>query len=139
MKTKCDMYLLLFNTNCDWINTKCDWINTKRDWINTKCDWINTHCDWINDDCDWINTDCDWINTKCDWVNTDCDVYLLLYHWQSGAEKKLQKARITLNDCLACSGCITSAESVLITQQSQEELYSVLQQNLRLHEVRARE
>lgn len=42
---------------------------------------------------------------------------------------KLQKAQITLNDCLACSGCITSAESVLITQQSQEELYRVLREN----------
>ncbi len=42
---------------------------------------------------------------------------------------KLQKAQITLNDCLACSGCITSAESVLITQQSQEELYKVLREN----------
>ena len=27
------------------------------------------------------------------------------------------------------SGCVTSAESVLITQQSQEELYRVLQEN----------
>ncbi|XP_062619523.1 cytosolic Fe-S cluster assembly factor narfl-like [Saccostrea cucullata] len=53
---------------------------------------------------------------------------------ESGEEKKLQKARITLNDCLACSGCITSAESVLITQQSQEELYNVLQENLRLQQ-----
>ncbi|KAJ8318611.1 hypothetical protein KUTeg_003702 [Tegillarca granosa] len=42
---------------------------------------------------------------------------------ESGTTTKLQKATITLNDCLACSGCITSAESVLITQQSQEELY----------------
>ncbi|NXU25178.1 NARFL factor, partial [Thalassarche chlororhynchos] len=31
-----------------------------------------------------------------------------------------------LNDCLACSGCITSAESVLITQQSHEELCKML-------------
>lgn len=53
---------------------------------------------------------------------------------QSGEVKKLQKAQITLNDCLACSGCITSAESVLITQQSQEELYNVLQENLRLQQ-----
>ncbi len=29
----------------------------------------------------------------------------------------------------ACSGCITSAESVLITQQSSEELLSVLAAN----------
>lgn len=59
---------------------------------------------------------------------------LAIFVTQSGEEKKLQKAQITLNDCLACSGCITSAESVLITQQSQEELYNVLQENLRLQQ-----
>ena len=42
---------------------------------------------------------------------------------ESGEEFRLKKAEITLNDCLACSGCITSAESVLIAQQSQAELY----------------
>ncbi|KAL5018362.1 hypothetical protein ScPMuIL_004084 [Solemya velum] len=47
---------------------------------------------------------------------------------EEGSETKLTKAQITLNDCLACSGCITSAESVLITQQSQDELYRILQQ-----------
>ncbi|CAF1337510.1 unnamed protein product [Adineta steineri] len=30
-------------------------------------------------------------------------------------------AKITLNDCLACSGCITSAESILIDQQDYRE------------------
>lgn len=60
--------------------------------------------------------------------------------------KKLKKAEITLNDCLACSfvrfsfsrigygvddsylcsGCITSAESVLVSIQSHEEVYRVL-------------
>ncbi|KAM9013333.1 cytosolic iron-sulfur assembly component 3 isoform 2-T2 [Ara ararauna] len=45
---------------------------------------------------------------------------------QDGGAQKLEKAKITLNDCLACSGCITSAESVLITQQSHEELYKML-------------
>ncbi|KAM0791780.1 hypothetical protein ACM66B_004043 [Microbotryomycetes sp. NB124-2] len=40
--------------------------------------------------------------------------------------KKLKKAEITLNDCLACSGCITSAESVLVQMQSHEEVYRVL-------------
>ena len=39
-----------------------------------------------------------------------------------GSQKKLEKASITLADCLACSGCITSAETVLIEQQSGEEL-----------------
>ncbi|ESP01419.1 hypothetical protein LOTGIDRAFT_111940 [Lottia gigantea] len=48
---------------------------------------------------------------------------------EEGEETKLEKAKITLNDCLACSGCITSAETVLITQQSQDELYRVLQHN----------
>jgi iron only hydrogenase large subunit-like protein len=39
-----------------------------------------------------------------------------------GSQKKLEKAAITLADCLACSGCITSAETVLIEQQSSAEL-----------------
>ena len=34
------------------------------------------------------------------------------------------------------SGCITSAESVLITQQSQGELYKVLEHNTRRKQVR---
>lgn len=45
------------------------------------------------------------------------------------AVPKLQKVEITLGDCLACSGCITSAEGVLITQQSQEEVLKVLKEN----------
>uniref|UniRef100_A0A3P9MHT8 Nuclear prelamin A recognition factor-like protein n=1 Tax=Oryzias latipes TaxID=8090 RepID=A0A3P9MHT8_ORYLA len=48
---------------------------------------------------------------------------------QDGGKEKLEKAKISLNDCLACSGCITSAESVLITQQSHEELLKVLRNN----------
>ena len=35
-------------------------------------------------------------------------------------------AKVTLNDCLACSGCITSAETVLVTQQSAEEFLRCL-------------
>jgi iron only hydrogenase large subunit-like protein len=48
---------------------------------------------------------------------------------QDGAKRRLQRAQITLNDCLACSGCITSAEHILITQQSLEELYRVFREN----------
>ncbi|KAH7913152.1 iron hydrogenase [Hygrophoropsis aurantiaca] len=44
-------------------------------------------------------------------------------------EKKLQQAQISLNDCLACSGCITSAESVLITLQSHTEVLNFLEAN----------
>ena len=35
-------------------------------------------------------------------------------------------AKVTLNDCLACAGCITSAETVLVTAQSVEEFSRML-------------
>ncbi|THG94549.1 hypothetical protein EW145_g8119, partial [Phellinidium pouzarii] len=47
----------------------------------------------------------------------------------STPSRKLETAQISLNDCLACSGCITSAESVLITMQSHEEVLDVLSTN----------
>ena len=34
--------------------------------------------------------------------------------------------KVTLNDCLACSGCVTSAETVLLEHQSIEELQVAL-------------
>ena len=49
-----------------------------------------------------------------------------------GTQTKLAEASITLNDCLACSGCITSAESVLINMQSQDELFKILYSNAEL-------
>ncbi|XP_037957929.1 probable cytosolic Fe-S cluster assembly factor GJ13047 [Teleopsis dalmanni] len=51
------------------------------------------------------------------------------YEETETGKHKLQKVEITLQDCLACSGCITSAEGVLITQQSQEELLKILKEN----------
>jgi iron only hydrogenase large subunit-like protein len=44
-------------------------------------------------------------------------------------ESKPKVAKITLNDCLACSGCITSAESILIDQQDYREAQRVLKLN----------
>ena len=35
-------------------------------------------------------------------------------------------AQVTLHDCLACSGCITSAETVLLQHQSTDEFLSKL-------------
>ncbi|XP_014233180.1 probable cytosolic Fe-S cluster assembly factor AAEL012261 [Trichogramma pretiosum] len=49
---------------------------------------------------------------------------------EGGPTTKLEKVEITLADCLACSGCITSAESVLVTQQSQEELLKVFKEKM---------
>lgn len=42
------------------------------------------------------------------------------------SKEALQDASITLNDCLACSGCITSAETVLVQMQHEKEFFKVL-------------
>nr|CCA21626.1 nuclear prelamin A recognition factorlike protein pu [Albugo laibachii Nc14] len=42
-------------------------------------------------------------------------------------ETAQQRATISLDDCLACSGCVTSAETVLITQQSYADMLEKLQ------------
>lgn len=60
----------------------------------------------------------------------------MYFSFKDGVLQKLEKVQISLADCLACSGCITSAESVLITQQSQEELLKVFEQNKQLKMVR---
>lgn len=70
-----------------------------------------------------------------------CNTYfssLCNREFQSGVAQKLQKVEISLSDCLACSGCITSAESVLVTQQSQEELLRVFKENKQLSEESAK-
>jgi hypothetical protein len=54
---------------------------------------------------------------------------------RDGATQKLQKVEISLSDCLACSGCITSAESVLVTQQSQDEILRIFEENKALKNV----
>ncbi|KAJ3237816.1 hypothetical protein HDU81_008919 [Chytriomyces hyalinus] len=46
-----------------------------------------------------------------------------------GTETELEAAKITLNDCLACSGCITSAESILVASQSHQDVYTALAEN----------
>ncbi|KAK6205175.1 nuclear architecture related protein [Scheffersomyces amazonensis] len=40
--------------------------------------------------------------------------------------KQLAPAQISLSDCLACSGCITSAEEVLVAQHSHDQLLQSL-------------
>jgi iron only hydrogenase large subunit-like protein len=41
-------------------------------------------------------------------------------------------ASVTLQDCLACSGCVTSAETVLIQQHSVEEFLKLQGQNVKV-------
>jgi iron only hydrogenase large subunit-like protein len=45
---------------------------------------------------------------------------------------KIEKVQISLDDCLACSGCVTSAETVLINQQSIDELLKIIESNSKL-------
>ncbi|KAK6064113.1 iron-sulfur cluster assembly associated protein [Seiridium cupressi] len=44
----------------------------------------------------------------------------------SSSAKTNEPAQISLTDCLACSGCVTSAEAVLVSLQSHSEVLSVL-------------
>lgn len=45
---------------------------------------------------------------------------------EKSSKKKLSKAQISLTDCLACSGCITSMEEVLVAQHSHGEFLKAL-------------
>jgi len=45
---------------------------------------------------------------------------------QSTSSSQAPPAQISLTDCLACSGCVTSAEAVLVSLQSHSEVLSVL-------------
>lgn len=40
---------------------------------------------------------------------------------QSSTDAKAQIGQVTLSDCLACAGCVTSAETVLLQEQSADE------------------
>src|ERR1700761_2936933 len=42
-------------------------------------------------------------------------------------------AQISLTDCLACSGCVTSAEAVLVSLQSHSEVLDTLDHHPELH------
>ena len=56
-------------------------------------------------------------------------MFLFQLFLKDGSKIKLQKAKISLDDCLACSGCVTSAETVLIGQQSSNELLKIVEKN----------
>lgn len=38
-----------------------------------------------------------------------------------------QKIEISLDDCLACSGCLTSAEEIMLQQHNTDEIVKILQ------------
>jgi hypothetical protein len=45
---------------------------------------------------------------------------------QGGSGAKKTVATVSLNDCLACSGCVTSAETILIHEQSTDKFMQFL-------------
>ena len=60
-------------------------------------------------------------------ISVEDGVYVETSTGSSRARTTLETAQISLNDCLACSGCVTSAETVLIGMQSAEEVRQELQ------------
>ncbi|VUC33121.1 unnamed protein product [Clonostachys rosea] len=52
--------------------------------------------------------------------------YEVILDGQQPAASANNPAEISLTDCLACSGCVTSAEAVLVSLQSHAEVLSVL-------------
>ncbi|KAJ3109424.1 hypothetical protein HDU97_006669 [Phlyctochytrium planicorne] len=61
-------------------------------------------------------------------IKHDLDSGRFLEVSKDGEEKLLETATVSLNDCLACSGCVTSAESVLIAMQSHHDLLNALKE-----------
>lgn len=59
-------------------------------------------------------------------IKLESDYSGQVWEEMEGSHQKLEPAKITLADCLACSGCVTSAETVLISLQSVEKLKQVL-------------
>ncbi|VDO03103.1 unnamed protein product [Rodentolepis nana] len=51
-----------------------------------------------------------------------------------GEKYTLSKAKIDLNDCLACSGCITTAETILVSQHSVDSFLDLLKDSTK-HEI----
>ncbi len=49
-------------------------------------------------------------------------------HWSQAQGLVGEAIKVTLHDCLACSGCVTSAETVLLESQSGSEVMSKLRQ-----------
>lgn len=41
-------------------------------------------------------------------------------------------AKVSLNDCLACSGCVTSAETILIEEQSYDKLLDIIHEGTKI-------
>ncbi|KAK3498329.1 cytosolic Fe-S cluster assembly factor nar-1 [Neurospora crassa] len=59
-------------------------------------------------------------------ANSSLEVEVILDGQQPEAKSNAPPAEISLTDCLACSGCVTSAEAVLVSLQSHNEVLNML-------------
>lgn len=59
-------------------------------------------------------------------ANNDNDPYEVSFNTEPSAPSNQPPAQISLTDCLACSGCVTSAEAVLVSLQSHTEVLQAL-------------
>ncbi|KAG9228335.1 cytosolic Fe-S cluster assembly factor NAR1 [Amylocarpus encephaloides] len=59
-------------------------------------------------------------------TSTDPNALEVSFNTEHIPESDLPPAQISLTDCLACSGCVTSAEAVLVSLQSHAEVLSEL-------------
>lgn len=67
------------------------------------------------------------METKLKKANAQSGGGLLLSHQEDTSTFNKEEAmKISLADCLACSGCVTTAETMLVQSQSKEEILSVL-------------
>lgn len=73
------------------------------------------------------------VTLMADYSTTDYEDYVKpvvqsdLIKSKAAATGNQTVATVSLNDCLACSGCVTSAEAVLIAEQSNQKFLSKLQ------------
>jgi iron only hydrogenase large subunit-like protein len=66
-------------------------------------------------------------------ANTAQNAYEVTTEEKAAAAEPPPPAQISLTDCLACSGCVTSAEAVLVQLQSHNEVLSTLDAHAELH------
>ncbi|RFU36013.1 hypothetical protein B7463_g400, partial [Scytalidium lignicola] len=58
--------------------------------------------------------------------SSESETYEVSFNNEPAAPSNLPPAQISLTDCLACSGCVTSAEAVLVSLQSHTEVLQAL-------------
>ncbi|KAI3381635.1 hypothetical protein SNEBB_009758 [Seison nebaliae] len=70
------------------------------------------------------------LNDLNDFINPSLECIIPGSQVSSTNEKDVKFEPISLKDCLACSGCITSSESILLSEQNPDQFNKLLKENL---------